>query len=201
MKKVFLYLYPIKDFYNEYVPFVYSNDMNLSREELISKYKPFEVMSEIIDKRYRQKGYEVVFATFSDEDVFGIEIMKPDRVIKTDTEYSELKPPVLRYPTPSLLVNQLGDIDILVVGGFHATDCVRRIAEQAIDTGIDTLVDLDLTDRFFYFYNQPECIINKENYSPEEYLERYKKLTGPYFEDLEDNFREMYKSPVYGFKK
>lgn len=97
------------------------------------------------------------------------------------------------------MIEQLGTIDELVVGGYHAMDCVKRIAEFALECGIDTLVDLDLTDIFFRIYKQKDYF-NIENYNPERF--KLNMVYSPVKEEaefLEMDFNKDYSSPVYGF--
>ena len=57
MKKVFLYLYPVQE-YNRYFEF--------SEEYLheIGRENPYKVLNECIQKRYREKEYEIVYAIY-----------------------------------------------------------------------------------------------------------------------------------------
>ena len=205
MRKVFLYLYPIKEFANM---FLFHND-NLYDEWNIPR--PLPILNDTIDKRYRKKGYQVVFALYSDKELYGIEQHDEDKIIYTDIPFSEAsaydengnkkKNFTPKYPNEIFLIKQLGTVDELVVGGYHAMDCVKRVAEIALQNGIITLVDLDLTDLFFNVYNQNNYF-NIEEYSPERF--KMNMITRHGIEDFE--FRERifdrnYSSPVYGFTK
>lgn len=67
--------------------------------------------------------------------------------------------------------------------------------------GINTTVDLDLTDLFFNLYKQKDYF-NIEKYSPErykEYLKRKANMRGQNIEYIEKIFQRMYGSPVYNF--
>ena len=55
MQKVFLYLYPIEEYTK-----VFENDNSLA------------VLNECIQKRYREKGYQVIFALYPDKNLYGI---------------------------------------------------------------------------------------------------------------------------------
>ena len=65
-------------------------------------------------------------------------------------------------------------VDKIVIGGFHFSDCVKRVAEFCLENGINTLVDLDLTDFFFSLYYQ-EKYFKKDEYSPERYKEYWQQ--------------------------
>ena len=205
MKKVFLYLYPIKEFTRM---FLFHND-RLYDEWGVER--PLTILNDTINRRYREKGYQVVFALYPDKELYGIQQKDEDKIIYTDIPFSEAsaydengnekKDFIPKYPNERLLIEQLGSVDELVVGGYHAMDCVKRVAEIALQSGIDTLVDLDLTDLFFNVYKQNDYF-DMENYSPEKFKTNMINRLGD--EDLEFEerlFNRNYSSPVYGFTK
>lgn len=205
MKKVFLYLYPIKEYTKM---FLYLDDKTCDEWGI---ERPLPMLNKTIDKRYREKGYQIVFALYPDKELYGIEKKELDRVIYTDISFSESsayddkgykkKNFIPKYPNESKLIEQLGDLDELVVGGYHAMDCVKRVAENALNMGINTLVDLDLTDLFFNVYRNKDYF-DIENYSPERFKTYMINRTGP--EDIEFRqqlFDRKYASSVYGFTK
>ena len=205
MKKVFLYLYPIKEFTNMFL---------LSDDKLYDEWnvgRPLPILNETIDKRYRQKGYQIVFVLYPDKELYGIEQKNGDRIIYTDIPFSEASAYdengnekqnfIPKYPNEKFLVDQLGSVDELVVGGYHAMDCVKRVAEFALQSGINTLVDLDLTDLFFNVYKEKE-FFDMENYSPETFKKNMIARRGNYWPDYQEElFNKNYDSPVYGFNK
>ena len=78
-------------------------------------------------------------------------------------------------------------------------DCVKRVAEVALSLGIDTLVDLDLTDLFFNVYKQKDYF-DMKNYSPERFKINMINSFGDDYVELEESlFNRNYSSPVYGF--
>ena len=205
MRKVFLYLYPIKEFTNM---FLFHND-RLYDEWHVDR--PLPILNETINRRYRKKGYQIVFALYPDRDLYGIEQRDDDKIIYTDILFSEASAYdengsekenfVPKYPNENLLIEQLGGVDELVVGGYHAMDCVRRVAEIALQRGISTLVDLDLTDLFFNLYKQKNYF-DIENYSPERFKQNMISRHGNEFTEFEERlFNRNYSSPVYGFVK
>lgn len=203
MKNVFLYLYPIEE---------YAKTFLFRDDSLYDKWnikRPLPILNECIQKRYRESGYQVVFVLYPDKELFGLTRCVEDRVIYTDILFSEnsaiddnnkdkidFTP---KYPNERKLIEQLGEVDHLVVGGYHFSDCVKRIAEWAINSGIDTIVDLDLTDLFFSVY-QKENYFCIDEYNPKRYkqhvLDSASKL-GECF--AEKQFSTMYASPIYGF--
>ena len=205
MKKVFLYLYPIKEFMKF---FQFRNDKMYDE---LNIPRPLPILNEAIDKRYRSKGYEIVFVLYPDRELFVLDKYEEDKIIYTDITFEEAsaidergnvkKDFIPKYPNESLLIEQLGTIDELVVGGFHAMDCVKRVAEVALEYGINTLVDLDLTDLFFSLYKEKDYF-DVENYNPDKFKLRMTSKYGEINIDLGERiFDRNYSSPVYGFTK
>lgn len=203
MNKVFLYLYPIEEF---------SKTFYLGNEyyDQIKVRRPFDVLNEAIQKRYRDNGFQVVFVLYPDKDIFGILPKKEDKIIYTDIPFvsaSEYKLESIKkndieikYPNEQALISQLGNVQELVVGGYHAQDCVKRVSEVALSNGINTIIDLDMTDLFFNLYRKEDyfCL---ESYSPEHFknymLEKLKTYDDEVAEEL---FNRNYQSEAYGFK-
>lgn len=205
MKKVFFYLYPIKEYTKM---FTYNDDILYDKQ---NTSKPLLILNECIQKRYRDNGYQVVFALYPDRDIFGIIPNKEDKIIYTDITFEEasaydkngkkkkeFKP---KYPNEQSLIKQLGNIDELVVGGYHAQDCVKKVGETALNMGINTIVDLDMTDLFFGLYKQVDYF-KIEEYNPQKYKEYFYQKASWYGEEFaERQFNRNYSSPVYGFNK
>ena len=205
MKKVFLYLYPIKEFTSM---FLFSDDSLYDKWNIP---RPLPILNDAIDKRYRQKGYQVVFALYPDKELYGIEQHDEDKIIYTDIPFSEAsaydengnekKNFTPKYPNEKFLIEQLGYVDDLVVGGYHVMDCVKRVGEVAQQSGINTLVDMDLTDLFFNVYKQTDYF-DMENYSPDRFKMKMITRRGSELSELEERiFDRNYSSPVYGFNK
>ena len=203
MKKIFLYLYPIK----EYTEMFLFHDDNFY--DKFSVERPLPILNECINKRYRDNGYQVVFALYPDKELYGINKLEEDRVIYTDVLFSEAsavdenknikKDFIPTYPSEMFLLQQIGPVDRLVIGGYHVFSCVKRVGEVALENGIDTLVDLDLTDLFFSNYKQKDYF-EVDNYSPEKFKEYIVNLDGEkYVEFNKQLFKKNYASPVYGF--
>lgn len=203
MNKVFLYLYPIE----EYTKVFLLNDNELYEEWNIKR--PLPILNEAIQKRYRENGYQIVFVLYPDKKIYGVDLKKDDKIIYTDILFSEnsatdehnkeKKGFIPKYPSERMIIDQLGNIDNLVVGGYHFSDCVKRVAEWALNSGIDTLVDLDLTDLFFSLYKKKDYF-KIEEYSPKRYKNYIIKSALEYGENFaERQFNIMYQSPIYGF--
>lgn len=205
MNKVFLYLYPIEEYTKM---FLFHNDelydkMNIKR--------PLPILNECIQNRYRDKGYQVVFALYPDKNIFGITPQPQDKIIYTDITFDDAsaclsdgtqkKDFVPKYPDEQLLLNQLGHIDELVVGGYHLNDCVKRVGETALNMEINTIIDLDLTDLFFSLYKNDKYF-QIDQYDPKrykEYWQRELEQLGEEKEFIEQEFQKMYGNPIYGF--
>lgn len=203
LKKIFLYLYPIEEYTKM---FLFQND---KLYDDCNVKRPLPILNECIQKRYRDKGYQVVFALYPDRNIFGIIPKKEDKVILTDVSFDEAracysdgtqkKNFVPKYPNEKLLLSQLGNIDELVIGGYHSSDCVKRVGEKALNMGIDTLVDLELTDLFFALYKQ-EDYFKIEEYNPLSYKQYILNRASKYGDEFaKKHFNDLYSSPVYGF--
>lgn len=205
MKKIFLYLFPIK----EYTSFFSFHD-----DALYDKWhveRPLPIIDECIQKRYREKGYEIVFVTYLDRDVFGITSKANDTIIKTDITFDEnsaidskgnkKKNFTPKYPNIKDIIDYLGTVKSLVVGGYHYNDCVKRIAEYAQRQEIETLIDLELTDVFFSVYRNKEYF-KIDEYNPERFKENIMSGDIKFGYDIAFNqFKLMYPDPIYGFFK
>ena len=152
-----------------------------------------------------------MYALYPDKELYGLEKKDEDMIIHTDILFSEVSAYdengnektnfVPKYPNEKLLLQQLGSIDELVVGGYHVMDCVKRVAEVALDFGIDTLVDLDMTDLFFNVYKQKDYF-DIDNYSPARFKTNMINRLADRCTELEERlFDRNYSSPVYGYTK
>lgn len=204
MKKVFLYLYPIEE---------YAKMFLLPEDKLYDEWdvkRPFPILNECIQKRYRDNGQQVVFALYPDKEIFGIIPKKEDKIIYTDSLFrencdidengNEKKDLVPKYPNEQLLIEQLRDVEQLVIGGYHFLDCVKRVGETSLNMGIDTTIDLDLTDLFFNLYKE-EDYFNIKEYNPEKFKRQIMKYDLViYGEEVAlEQFNFVYSRPVYGF--
>ena len=202
MDKVFLYLYPIEE---------YSKVLNLGNEYYDSSNikRPFDILNRTIQKRYRDNGFKVVFVLYPDKEIYGILPQYGDRIIYADISFIEangynadgskkLEGEIV-YPNEQMLINQLGDVEELVIGGYHAQDCVKRVGEVALANGINTIVDLDLTDLFFNLYRD-EDYFNIESYNSERFKNHVLNKMRRYGDEFAERmFNSNYQSDVYGF--
>ncbi len=202
MNKIFLYLYPIE----EYSKIFYLGNEYYDRNNI---KRPFDLLNKTIQKRYRDNGFKVVFVLYPDKEIYGVLPQHRDRIIYTDIPFtkasgynsdgSKKSEDEIVYPNEQMLINQLGDIEELVIGGYHAQDCVKRVGEVALANGINTIVDLDMTDLFFNLYRD-EDYFNIESYSTERFKNHILSKMRRYGDDFAERmFYSNYQSDVYGF--
>lgn len=140
--KQFVYMYPIPEFIN----FELSLGSHGFKNDFEEFYK--SKLNSCIDKRYRQQGFNINYFIFDDSKVSDILLLQDsDKVNFVGLDY-KTHVEEERYPNEDYILNQLGEVDILRIGGFHMWDCVERIAKRAYEKGIETLVDEDLTEFF-----------------------------------------------------
>lgn len=153
-------------------------------------------------KRYRDKGYQIVYAIYPDKSLYGINLLPTDKIIYTDVTFEQANgySRDIKYPNESYLIAQLGNFDEIVVGGFHFGDCVKRVAEYCYQCGTSVLVDLDLTDLFFNIYHKKDYF-KIDEYNPKNYKD-YVLLNSRFSnkELAERLFERNYNSPVYKFE-
>ncbi len=124
-------------------------------EDMTKEFKKIygPLLNASIDARYRQRGFEVFFALLDGTNISDIIDVRPaDRIIyvgmdeKTHRTMGENGK--FPYPKQSRILDQLGPISTLRIGGFHMWDCVTRLAKYAHRQNLDVLVDEDLTEFF-----------------------------------------------------
>ncbi len=177
MSKKLLFLYPIEEYWK----------FNFCFTDFENK---LQLLEETIDCRYRQKGYEIYYLVIADREVSCLHVLPEDHVLVDEGSHIEK----FVYPNQSQLISALGETEHLVVGGFHANDCVKRIAQAGIDNGLDTLVDIELTNHFpsysskFYFKKEEYNLANHilagmyevNKYSPK-FIDRCEKYAEVYY--------------------
>ena len=110
-------------------------------------------LNECIDKRYRENGFKINYAIFNGHSVSEIiNLRTTDKVIDVGMDFkthtTELTDNTFAYPDSNYILEKLGNVNKLVVAGFHLSDCVEKVAKKAYERGLDVLVDEDLTERF-----------------------------------------------------
>ncbi len=148
--KAFLFLYPV----NEYFEIC----LQQCQRDFTKNHYNHERINDIIDARYRQKGYAIHWLLFSAAG----DSKKPDlstisNCIKTSKKDIFLTAGVSfeehakgkKYPDPAFILAQIPNLTELALGGFHQWDCVDRLAEYAHQNNMPTFVDEDTTELFF----------------------------------------------------
>jgi len=143
--KRFLFLYPIREYIDR--------EITDAPDDLFA----LERFNEIIDARYRQCGYQINWLLFSVEsrpNIPDLSLIDPririhakDRIISAGLSRERHRKYI--YPSCKKILVQLNPASELVLGGFHQTDCVDKIARAAHHNGLVVIVDEDTTDQFF----------------------------------------------------
>jgi len=111
------------------------------------------MLNKCVDQRYRQNGFGINWAIFDDCTVSEIIKLQPsDRIIKVGL-YSKTHIAKKLYPNQDNILEQLGEVRVIRVAGFHMWDCVEKLAKRAHEMGLGTLVDEDLTEFFSWRLN------------------------------------------------
>jgi hypothetical protein len=125
-----------------------------------------------IDTRYRRKGFGISYAVFDGSPVSNvINLQQSDRIIEVGLDFKThtTKHPNGEYPYPDQdhILNQFNGMQVLRIAGFHMWDCVERLAKNAYERGLDTLVDEDLTEFFTGRLRDPDFKIDRyPTYNP-----------------------------------
>lgn len=202
--KKLLFLYPINEFL-----------------EVLGDKKIIDKMCNTIDRRYRQKGYEIYYLVFSDKIVDFPKIDKRDKIIKTNFTFERHTTPLTNeemdkvdsknivsikynnnifhhiFADNDAIKKELGNIDELVICGFHSNSCVEKAAEYFYGEGINTLIDLDLTQFFknisklYYFDERTYNLANLLEYLDGDFLSRNNDLPEKY------SAKNLYNEPYY----
>lgn len=181
----FLYLYPIKEYIETSIKY------NTTNRSIDKEAETLEHLNKIIDKRYRENPYNIYWLTFSDEhgntnyDIIDdrIYIDATDSIIDNGLTFTEhIKQG--KYPHPGRIIDKLGDIEKLVIGGFHQADCVEKVATYSHNSGIDTFVDEDTTDNYFTKSKFVDIPLIREEYSLESLFSDF--LADGFIEDIKE---------------
>lgn len=205
MKKVFLFLYPIEEYQRM---FMHSDKYYAIRD----LENPIIVLNECIERRYKDNGYEVIVANYPDKEIYGISKSNIDKIINTDVSFkdasgyredgSEKTLEEVKYPSEQYLLEQIGDADEIIIGGFHLGDCVNRVAEHFHKNNINTMIDIELTDFLFHLYKQK--YFKRESYNPANYKQYSIALglrCGESIEYILSQLDKIYGSPIYKFNE
>ncbi len=165
--KYFLFLYPIKEYFNQEINdwsygYIARNSNKLKEKDIASdieinkilknefKEKCKDKFNYIIDL-YRNKDYVINFLTFDDKKVCDmIRLQEHDKILSAGITFEEHttknKDGTYNYASNEHVISQLNDVKKLSIGGFHLNDCVKRIADYSRERGIHTTIDKNLTE-------------------------------------------------------
>jgi len=147
----FLFLYPIKEYFDAEIGRD-KNLMNMPRQKFKVFYKC--LLNDCISQRYRERGFSIGSVTFEDKPLEIVDVKRGDLILRNGITYVDHVNSRL-YPDPNVILNQLPDsMKHLRLAGFHAWDCVEKVAKSAHERGIDILVDEDLTQFLISRYVQ-----------------------------------------------
>ncbi len=148
--KQYLFLYPVKEYFDSV--------LNICRTFSIEGHS-VNRLNDIINSRYRNKGYQINWLLFSREDDLDkpdtegasdyVSVNKNDRILSAGIPFRRHVSEEL-YADNDFILNQLPEHKELVVGGFHRGDCVNRLAACSYARGVKTFVDEDTTEIFFW---------------------------------------------------
>lgn len=141
--KQFLYLYPIDEVFKKEVYNASSQHGLIGQKKYWKHYG--KILNECIDLRYRKNGFQINYVVFNGQEVSSLIAVRPsDRIFEVGIDLQQNNKGI--FPDGDYVLNQLGNISSLRLGGFHRTFCVSNIAKHAYEKGIDVLVDEDLTE-------------------------------------------------------
>lgn len=127
------------------------------REEWMAfKYKAYrriyaDSLNSCIDRRYRQKGFSINYVLSNGESISSvIKIVDSDKVIHVNGTHT------ISRSDCEYVLDSLGQVPFIRVGGFHFGDCVQRFAEVACLRGVESLVDEELTELFGGFFERSD---------------------------------------------
>lgn len=159
----FLFLYPVSVYFD-----IEINNHSYGKKEGKAAYrqKYIELLNRCIDVRYRQKGFVINFAVFNGCPVSEVVKVYPlDKIIEIGLNFGGFlkKQPSgeYLYPDSDYILAQLGQIEQLVIAGFHMWDCVEKVAKRAYEKGLNVIVDEDLTDFFCGRIDYSEFTVEK----------------------------------------
>ena len=137
-------------------------------------------MNRAIEERYRNNGYQVHWVMFAQHQFSPLIIRRStDRVIEVELTFqqhtSKKADGTYPYPNADNIVQNLEDIAEVVVAGYHAHDCVDKIAAAAHAAGHTTLIDEELTHFFLPDAHDPDFKVHQYPSVVHKYLKSTKR--------------------------
>lgn len=154
----------------------YAHISHMQARKLFFKNWYSAVLNACIDARYRSQGFSVYFALLDDTIISdAIKVRSEDKIIyvgmNAKTHRTKKSDGTYSYPDENHIIYQLGNPDVLRIGGFHSNDCVSRVAKCAYGRNLNVLVDEELTELLVgYISLEPNFKISE--YTPIRIVER-----------------------------
>lgn len=167
----------------------------------------FDLINQIINERYRTKGYMVLFLTFKNKPTYGVRVYENDKIIESDITFEEHITPIgkdeddknsYQYTSNEYIHQLVGEFEELIVCGFHAQDCVMRVADYFYAINNRTIIDEELTDFLsvlsnrFYFNSERYNLANRLTYDKAEDMLMYNKPLVTKFKHYVDRYEKPY---------
>ena len=133
-------------------------DLSLSYLKDLERFKNTPSL-EVFAKTIQYFNLSADTVIYPDKKIYGILPQSNDKIVYTDITFDKAsgynqdgsKKTIddVVYPNEQYILEQLGNVDELVIGGYHFQDCCKRVGEVALTNGVNTIIDLDMTDLFF----------------------------------------------------
>ena len=134
-----------------------------------AKTKISRYFNACIEARYIRTGFSIYFALFDGHQIWsGIQQQPNDTSLYVGMTFSAFQTKkadgTFLYPSEDYILDQLpystGKVT-LRIAGFHASDCVERVARRAYERGLEVLVDEDLTEHLPFCIEKPGFRIDR----------------------------------------
>lgn len=146
----YIFLYPTREYFESMLKFC---------KTFYIEGHSADKLNDIINSRYRSRGYGINWLLFSDEDdpekpdtkglSSYIKVGKDDGILNAGVSFGKHVSEEL-YADNDFILDQLPAHKELVIGGFHQADCVDKLAACSYLRGVKTFVDEDTTEMFFW---------------------------------------------------
>ena len=157
-------MYPYKSYFD--------NEMN-DKSSFFRKGHSVQHLFDIINKRYREQGFDINWLFLSKEDDIKlpdmrsvpnyVDIREEDKILVAGVTAETLKKD--DYPNGLYILNQLPPHIKLYVGGFHSNDCVYRLSKVSHNLGVYTFIDDDTTNLFFSTHSRKPIPLIRTDWS------------------------------------
>jgi hypothetical protein len=135
---------------------------------LYKKFKEFYRirLNSCIDLRYRKNGFIINYAIFDGHNISDlINLKSNDKIIRVGLDFkthtTKQSNGEFLYPNQDFILDQLGNIKVIRIAGFHLWDCVDKLAKRAHERGLETLIDEDLTELFSFRVKDKNFVLEK----------------------------------------